>query len=144
MPPQQFAIVSPGIDEVTKVGVGGIGAVMTGVVEGVIIKMAPQLGAAAPIVTWAELLGTPLVGAIGALVTRGMISDLLLGVAHGGTAILGYTLPSLLAPGVFGGKGLTAEQRAALAAGRDVKQLGGGASGAALRAQESVKSSVEF
>jgi len=145
MATQQMAILAPGTEEMTKSVAQGVAAGITGVVEGIVVKIAPQLGAAAPILTWGELLGTPLVGAAGALFTRGMISDLFQGMASAGTAILGYTLPAMLAPGVFGGKGrLTAEQRAALAAGRDVKLLPGSLSDAAQRAQAAARVGIEF
>ncbi len=143
---QEFAFAAPGTEEMTKVATGLVGAGMTGVVEGVIVKMAPQLGAAAPMLSWGTLLGTPLIGVAGALFAKGMIGDLLQGVAAGGTAILGYSLPAMLAPDLFGqkGKGLTAEQRAALAAGREVKLLPAGLGDAAQRAQNAIKSVVEF
>jgi len=142
---QELAIAAPGTEEMTKVAAVVAGASITGVVQGIIVKMAPGMGAAAPILTWGSLLGTPIVGIGGALFTRGILGDLLQGIAAGSSAILGYTLPAMLAPEVFGRKGLTAEQRAALATGRDIKLLGGGLSDAAQRAQQAaVRSSVEF
>ena len=126
MPPQQFAMAAPTTEELTKVGIGLAGAGVAGVVEGVVVKMAPQLGALETPFTWATLLGVPAIGAFGALFTKGMIGDLFAGVAAGGTAIAAYVLPAMLIPeGLFGKKGLTPEQRA-LAAGRDVKRLGAG------------------
>ena len=149
MPPQQaIAFAPPGTEEMTEVVAGVGGAGITGVVEGVIVKMAPQMGAAAPILTWGTLLGVPLVGVGGALFSRGMIGDLFKGVAAGGCAILGYSLPAMLVPEMFGRRQLTQEQIAALRAGAEVKLLGVG--NAAQRAQEAaaraagVKSSVEF
>jgi len=136
MPPQELAFAAPGTEEMTKTAVGLVGAGMTGVVEGVIVKMAPQLGALEVPFTWAALLGIPAVGVAGALFSRGMISDLMQGVAAGGTAIAGFALPAMLMPDMFGRRGLTAEQRAALAAGAEVKQLGEGPLGAVKRAQE--------
>ena len=142
---QEFAFAAPGTEEMTKTVTGLAGAGITGVVEGVIVKMAPQLGTLEVPFTWAALLGIPAVGIAGALFSRGMISDLMQGVAAGGTAIAGFTLPAMLMPDMFGRK-LTAEQRAALAAGRDVKQLTEGpkrAQEAAARAA-GVRSVVEF
>ena len=133
---QELAFAAPGTEEMTKVAAGVVSAGITGAVEGVIVKMAPQMGAAAPVLTWGTLLGVPLVGIGGALFSRGMISDVLQGVAAAGTAILGYTLPAMLLPEMFGKRsGLTAEQRAALAAGRDIKLLQPGLGDAAQRAQ---------
>ena len=146
MPPQEvLAFAAPGTEEMTKTAIGLVGAGMTGVVEGVITKVAPQLGALEVPFTWATLLGIPAVGVAGALFSRGMISDLLKGVAAGGTAILAYTLPALLAPDLFGGKGqreLTVEQKAAIAAGRDVKLLTSGIRDGPKRAQEAVAKSI--
>jgi len=143
---QEFALAAPGTEEMMKAGIGVGTAGVTGVVEGVIVQLAPQLGALEAPFTWATLLGIPAIGIAGALVTRGMISDALQGVAAGGTAIAAFTLPAMLMPDMFGkkGKGLTAEQRAALAAGRDVKLLGQGLGDAAQRAQQAIKSSLEF
>ena len=131
MPPQAFAITAPTTDELTKVGMGLAGAGIAGVVEGVIVKMAPNLGALEVPFTWATLLGVPAVGAAGALFTKGMLGDLFAGVAAGGTAIAAYILPAMIMPDMFGKKGLTPEQ---IAARGDVKLLGAG--NAALRAQQ--------
>ena len=141
MPPQEFAFAAPRTEEITKTGIGLAGGGITGVVEGVIVKMAPQLGALEVPFTWAALLGIPAIGAAGALFTRGMIGDLFQGVAAGGTAIAGYILPAMLMPEMFGGKTpqLTAEQRAALAAANKVKQLTEGPLGAAKRAQDAAR-----
>jgi len=136
---QQGIFATPGTEEMTKAlaGIGGAG--ITGVLEGVIVKMAPQMGAAAPLLSWGTLLGVPLVGVAGALFAKGMVGDLLQGVASGGSAILGYVLPSMLVPGLFGQKPtqqLSAQQRAALAAGQGaVKQLAGGVGNAPQRSQ---------
>ena len=145
MPPQAVAIAAPGTEEMMKVAVGGGSATITGVVEGVIVKMAPQMGAAAPILSWGTLLGVPTLGVTGALFTRGLIGDMCQGIAAGGLAILGYSLPAILAPEMFGRKTnqLTAEQRAALAAG-NVKLLPSGPGWAPQRAQEGIKSAIEF
>jgi len=136
---EAIAFAAPRTEELTKVAVGVVGAGLTGVVQGVIVKLAPQMGAAAPILTWGSLLGTPVLGTMGALFTRGMLGDLFAGVAAGGVAILGYTLPALVMP--------TTGRRREIDAG-GVKQLGQGT--VAQRAQEAaarslgVKSSLEF
>lgn len=130
MPPQELAFATPGTEEMTKTGVGLAGAGITGVVEGVVVKMAPQLGALEVPFTWAALLGIPAVGVAGALFSRGIISDLMQGVAAGGTAIAAYTLPAMLVPGLL-------ERRAPqLGAGAPIKQLGAGPLGAPARAQQ--------
>ena len=122
---QEFAFAAPTTEEITEAGIGVAGAGIAGIVEGVVVKMAPQLGALETPFTWATLLGIPIVGTAGALFTRGMLGDLFKGVAAGGTAIAAYILPGMLMPETFGRKNrqLTPEQQAALAAGRDVKQL---------------------
>ena len=132
---EAIAFAAPGTEEMTKTAVSAVGAGMTGVVEGVIVKVAPQLGALEVPFTWAALLGIPAVGVAGALFSRGMISDLMQGVAAGGVAVAGFTLPSMLIPDMFGrrGRGAGKEQ---LGQGEDVKQLGEGPLGAARRAQE--------
>lgn len=128
MPPQQFAIAAPTTEELTRTGIGMAGGAVAGVVEGIVIKMAPQLGVLETPLTWATLLGVPLVGAAGALFTKGMLGDLFQGIAAFGTGYAASVIPAMIMPeGLFGKKGnLTAEQRAALAAGRDVKRLGAG------------------
>ena len=137
---EAIAFAAPRTEELTKVAVGVVGAGLTGVVQGVIVKLAPQMGAAAPILTWGSLLGTPVLGTMGALFTRGMLGDLFAGVAAGGVAILGYTLPEMVMPSTG---------RRALGKGDGgVKQLGQGT--VAQRAQEAAarsliaKSSLEF
>ncbi|MBA7703835.1 hypothetical protein ES703_112630 [subsurface metagenome] len=134
---QELAFAAPTTEEMTRVGVVGVGAGFTGAVEGVIVSVAPKLGALELPFTWGTLLGVPAVGAAAALMTKGMLSDAGLGIAAGGLAILGYTMPAMLQEFTLArGKGqLTAEQRAALAAG-NVKQLGAGPLGAAARAQQ--------
>jgi len=146
MPPQEaIAFAAPTTEEMTRVATVGVGAGFTGAVEGVIISMAPKLGALEPIASWGALLGVPAVGAAGALMTKGILSDLALGIAAGGLAILGYTMPAMLQQ--FTGTKtpqLTPEQRALLAAG-NVKQLGAGLLGAPARAQAAAaRSVVEF
>ncbi|MBA7646382.1 hypothetical protein ES703_54144 [subsurface metagenome] len=143
MPPQQqFTIAAPGTEEMTKTVVGVAGAGITGVVEGVIVKMAPQLGALETPFTWAALLGIPLVGVAGALFTKGMIGDLMQGVAAGGTAIAAYTLPAMLMPDFFARR---AGNGGSTGAGADIKQLGQGLKGAAQRAQQAgARVGIEF
>ena len=128
----------------TAVGVG-VGAA-TGIIQGVVAKFAPQFGAIAPFLTWGSLIATPLVGVAGALFTRGMISDAFMGVAAGSSGVLGYSLPGLLPELGLAKKTpqLTAEQRAALAAGTSVKQLPPGAAFAPQRQQAQARSSLEF
>ena len=139
--PEAIAFAAPRAEDLTRSITGGVGAGVTGVVEGVVVKMAPQMGAAAPVLTWGTLLGWPLLGSLGALVTRGMLGDLFQGIACAGVGILGYSLPEMLVP-VTGRKTLTPEQIAALAAS-GVKQLPPGV-GAAQRAQAGARSAIEF
>jgi len=143
---QEIAFGAPRTEEMVQTVTGLAGASITGVIEGVVMKMAPQMGAAAPLLTWGTLLGVPLVGVAGALFSRGIVGDLLQGVGAGGVAILGYTLPAMLVPDLFGRRRaeLTAEQRAALAAGRDIKQLPPGVTNAAQRAQQAAMVGLEF
>ena len=131
--PEQIAFAAPRAEEMTRLAAGLGGAGVAGVVGGVIVRMAPQLGAAAPILTWGTLLGMPLIGAAGALFTRGMLGDVFTGVAAGGVYGLAYSLPAILMPAA-GRRGLTQAQIAALQAG-NVKLLGAGNT-AAQRAQE--------
>jgi len=135
--PDAIAFAAPRTEELTKVVTGLAGAGIAGVVQGVIVKMAPQMGAAAPILTWGSLLGTPVLGTMGALFTRGMLGDLFAGIAAGGTAVLGYSLPEMVMP--------TAGRRA-LGQGNPggVKQLGQGAGNAAQRIQQQARVGLEF
>ncbi|MBA7636622.1 hypothetical protein ES703_44243 [subsurface metagenome] len=139
---QEIAFAAPRAEEMTEVVTGVAGAGIAGVIEGVIIKLAPQMGAAAPILTWGATLGIPVLGIGGALFTRGMLGDLFKGVAYGGVGVLGYTLPEMLMPAA--GRRLTAEQRATLANGGGVKQLGAGVATAAQRAQAGARVGLEF
>lgn len=91
----ELAFAAPRPEEMTEVAIGLGTAGVTGLAEGVIIKFAPGLGALEPVFTWGTLLGVPLVGTVGALFTKGMISGVFKGVASGGAAILGYSLPAL-------------------------------------------------
>lgn len=129
-----IAFGTPKAEEMTKAAIGIGGAVVTGLAEGVIIKMAPGLGALQPILTWGTLLGVPLLGVAGALFMRGMIGDLFMGVASGGSAILGYSLPALVAPFMPATKGQAGAQQQ-LSGQRSVKQLSAGPASAPQRAQ---------
>lgn len=140
---QEFEFAAPGTEEMTKVVTGLAGAGITGVVEGVIVKMGPQLGALETPFTWATLLGIPAIGIAGALFAKGMIGDLMQGVAAGGTAIAAYTLPAMLIPeGLFGRR---TSGQGQLGAGSGVKQLAAGPLGAPSRAQQAgAKVGLEF
>jgi len=138
-----LAFAAPRAEEMTETVIGlGVGGV-TGLAEGVIISMAPALGAMQPVITWGTLLGVPLVGAAGALFTRGMIGDVFQGIASGGAAILGYSLPGLLKPylptGARGGEGSRQ-----LGGGQGVKQLPAGPAGAPQRMQQMARAGMEF
>lgn len=142
----ELALAAPKMEEMTKVAIGmGVGGV-TGLAEGVIISMAPALGAMQPVLTWGTLLGVPLIGAAGALFTRGMIGDVFQGVAAGGSAILGYSLPALLKPylptGAQGGGGGQGARQ--VGSGQGVKQLPAGPAGAPQRAQQMARAGMEF
>lgn len=142
--PNGIGFAAPRAEEMTRVVATGASAGVTGAVQGVIVKVAPQLGALEPLFTWGTLLGIPAVAAAGALFTRGMLSDVCLGATCGGLGVIGYTLPELLAP-ITGRKTLTAQQQAALAAGGgNVKLLGAGLTEAARRAQAAAKVGIEF
>jgi len=127
---QEIGFAAPTTEEMTRVVTIGAGAGVTGAVQGVIVKMAPQLGALEPIFTWGTLLGLPALGAAGALFTKGILSDLFVGVAAGGLGVIGYSLPELMAP-------LTG--RRAVGGASNVKLLGGGA-GSPLQAPQRAQS----
>jgi len=135
MPPQEFAFAAPRAEEMTRVAVIGVGAGITGAVQGVMVRMAPQMGTLEPIFTWGTLLGIPVVGAAAALFSRGMVSDLALGIAAGGLGVVGYSLPELMAP-ITG--------RRALGGGAGIKQLGAGQGSALQRAQQQARVGIEF
>jgi len=138
-----LAIAAPRTEEMTKTALGLGGAVVTGLAEGVIVKFAPGLGALQPVFTWGTLLGVPLLGAAGALFTRGMLGDLFQGVASGGAAILGYSLPALVAPYMPTGRRGPGSQQ--LMQGEPgIKQLGAGPAAAPQRAQAQARVGVEF
>lgn len=115
--------------KVTEAITVDVSALVAGLTEGLIVRVAPSVGAAAPILTWGALLGVPVIGALGALFTRGMMGDLFTGVAAGGLGVLGFSLPAMLAPS----EGVTRQ----IGAGQGVKALPPGISGA-LRAQQAV------
>jgi len=140
MAQEAIAFAAPRTEEMTRAVVGVGAGLATGGVAGLMAKIAPQFGIVSPILTWVTLLAAPVAGMFGALFTRGMLSDACLGVAAGGAGALGYCIPALLPElGITRGGGqLTAEQRAALAAGRSVKQLPAGPQYAPQRAQAQV------
>lgn len=131
---QEIAFAAPGTEQMTRVVTIGAGAGITGAVQGVVVKAAPQLGALEPLFTWGSLLGIPALGAAGSLFTRGMLSDLFLGVAAGGLGVVGYSLPELLAP-ITGGRALGSGQ-GLLSARPGIKQLTAGPLGAPRRMQQ--------
>lgn len=135
----EAVFVAPRTEEMTEVAVSGGGALVTGLAEGVVIKFAPGLGALQVPLTWATLLGVPLVGAAGALFTKGMIGNLFKGIASAGLGILGYSLPALIAPyiptaGLAGARQLGGQQ--------GVKQLPAGPMSAPQRAQEQARAAL--
>ncbi|MBA7683419.1 hypothetical protein ES703_91783 [subsurface metagenome] len=138
MAQEVIAFAAPRAEEMTKLAAGLGGAGVAGVVGGVVVRMAPQLGAAGPILTWGTLLGMPLVGVAGALFTRGILGDVFQGVAAGGVYGLAYSLPAILLP---------AAGRKPAGGGSGVKLLGQGAAQAAQEAAAralGVKASLEF
>ena len=136
---QELAFRTPRAEEMTEIAIGMGSAGVTGLAEGVVVKFAPGLGALEPVFTWGTLLGVPLVGAAGALFTRGMISGLFKGVAAGGAAILGYSLPALVTP--F----MPTERNRQLGGGGGVKQLPAGSPSQALqRAQTQARIGLEI
>lgn len=138
MAQEAIAFAAPRAEEMTRVVTIGAGAGITGAVQGVVVKMAPQLGALEPLFTWGSLLGIPAVGALGALFTRGMLSDLSMGIAAGGLGVVGYSLPELMAP--FTGHRAMANQL-----GGGVKLLSAGSPASApLRAQTRAAVGLEF
>jgi len=120
-PPELLAIAVPGTEEMTETGLGVAGAAVTGVVEGIIVKMAPQLGALETPFTWATLLGVPAVGVAGALLMKGMLGELFKGVAYAGTGYAASVIPAMVMP-----EGLLGKKRGPGNPAGDVKQLGRG------------------
>jgi len=143
MAQEAIAFATPRTEEMTRVAIAGVGAGITGAVEGVVVKMAPALGALEPVFTWGTLLGLPAIGAAGAMFTRGMLGDLFMGVACGGLGIIGYSLPEMLAP--ITGRKVPAANPNLLNAGAGVKQLVAGPLGAPQRVQKAgAKVGIEF
>jgi len=136
-----FAIAAPTGAELTRTISVAAGAGLTGLCEGMIVRITPKLGAAAPFLTWSTLIGAPVGGIIGALITKGMLSDVLMGVAAGGAGVLGYSLPEMIAPTV--GRRASPGQ---LGGGSPVKLLPAGVAGAPARAAAAVgaRSVLEF
>jgi len=135
---EAIAFGAPRAEEMTAVVAVAAGAGITGVVEGVIVKMAPELGAADPILKWGALIGVPALGVAGALFTRGLLGNLFTGIAAGGLGVVGYVLPEMLAP--ITGRRAPAQ----LAGGASVKQLPAGAQFAPARAQSMATVGLEF
>ncbi|MBA7475773.1 hypothetical protein ES707_11146 [subsurface metagenome] len=133
MAERAIAIAAPTTTEVTRTVSMAAGAGITGLAEGMIVRIAPKMGAAAPVLTWGALIGVPTFGIFGALFTRGVLGDVLTGVAAGGIGVLGYSLPEMIAPTV----GRRAGSPAQVGGGAPVKQLPAGV-GAAQRAQQAV------
>ncbi len=135
---EAMAFAAPRPEEITELAIGMGSGIATGLVEGFMISMAPKLGTAAPLITWGTLVAVPIVGAAGALFTRGMIGDLFKGVAAGGAAILGYSIPALVAP-------LTGKQAGGGGGGPGVKQLPAGQPGSVIQQQQAaLRSVLEF
>lgn len=134
------AFAAPRTEEMTAVAIGLGGAVVTGLAEGVVIKMAPGLGAMQPLITWGTLLGVPLVGVAGALFTRGMIGNLFQGVASAGAGILGYSLPALIAPYMP----TAAQPGARQLGGGGIKQLPAGHPSPIQQQQAAIRAGMEF
>ena len=130
---EAIAIAAPRTEEVTRTMAIGTGAGITGLFQGVIVRVAPQMGAAAPMLTWGSLIGAPTLGIFGALFTRGMLGNVFQGVAAGGIGVLCYSLPELISPTVG---------RRAIAGGGGVKLLGAGIAGAPARAAAAVGAQV--
>ena len=135
---QELAFAPPRAEEMTEVAVGMGSAGITGLAEGVVIKMAPAMGTLEPVFTWGTLLGAPIVGAVGALFTRGMISGVFKGVAAGGAAILGYSLPALAS------EFLPAGRAARQLANSGVKQLPPGSPAQAPQRSSQARVGLEF
>ena len=131
---QEFALATPTTEEMTRVGIVGGVAGVTGAVEGIALTMAPKLGALELPFTWGTMLGVPVIGAGIALLTKGMVSDAGLGIAAAGAAILGQTLPTMLQEFTLAGRRAPAGG-GQLGAGPSVKLLGQGAFAAPQRAQ---------
>ena len=125
---QEIAFATPRAEEMTKTVVGVGVALATGLAQGLAAKIAPQFGVVSPILTWGTLLVAPVVGAFGALFTRGMLGDAFFGMAAGGSGALGYCVPGLLPE-------LGLAKSPGDGQGGGIKLLGQGASLAAQRQQ---------
>ena len=132
---QEVAFATPRAEEMTRIVTAGAGAGITGAVQGVVVKMAPQMGTLEPIFTWGTLIGVPVMAAAAALFTRGMLGDLFMGAACGGLGVVGYSLPELMAP-ITG--------RKALGNGGGTKLLGSGTSAADRTVRQRAGVAVEF
>jgi len=141
---EAMGFAAPRTEEMTEVALGLGGAVVTGLAEGVVIKFAPGLGALQPVLTWGTLLGVPLVGTAGALFMKGMIGELFKGIATGGAAILGYSLPALVAPYMPKTTSQGGGGGAQLKSGQGVKELPAGPGFAPQRAQAQARVGLEF
>ncbi|MBA7689500.1 hypothetical protein ES703_98008 [subsurface metagenome] len=62
MAERAIAIAAPTTTEVTRTVSMAAGAGITGLAEGMIVRIAPQMGAAAPVLTWGALIGVPTFG----------------------------------------------------------------------------------
>ena len=141
--PGAIAIAAPRAEEVTTTVSMAAGAGLTGLCEGMVVRIAPQMGAAAPVLTWGALIGVPTMGIFGALFTRGILGDVLAGVAAGGIGVLGYSLPEVISPTVGRRTGSPAQ----VGGGAPVKLLPAGVGGAPARAAAKaagVRSVIEF
>ena len=123
-----IAFAAPRAEDMTRTVAVVSGAGIAGLCEGAIVKIAPTMGKAAPVLTWGALIGTPVVGTLAALFTKGILGDVFLGVAAGGVGVLGYSIPELIAPTT----GRRAPATREIAGGSQVKLLGAG--GAPARA----------
>jgi hypothetical protein len=129
-------LARPSAMEMTETMASMVGAGIGGVIEGVLVKTSSRFGAAAPYLTWGVLIGTPVVGVLGALFLKGMMGQFMHGVGAAGAGILGYTIPELISPS-------SARRVTRQIETGDVKLLGT-RNAAALRAQAGVRSSIEF
>lgn len=130
---EAIAFAAPRTEEMTRTLSSVAGAGIAGLAEGIIVRVAPKMGAAAPVLTWGALIGTPMLGTLGALFTRGMLGNVFQGVAAAGIGVLAYSLPEMIAP--VGRRARTPPGQ--LGPGSQVKLLPG-AAGAAQRAQAQV------
>ena len=80
---EAIAFAAPRTEEMTKTLSGVAGAGIAGLADGIIVRVAPQMGAAAPGLAWGALIGTPMVGVLGSLFTRGRLGNVFQGVACG-------------------------------------------------------------